>query len=267
MKIILLDYFLAFLLVVGGSDNVQALQKPGHDAANASSRTFEVASVKVNKSGAGGALSGRGGSIRFTPGQVSMENVSLWKIIGSAYGVGEDKDYAMTGAGWLKDERYDVLAKFPPDTPRDELQTMLKNLLAERFKLTLHRETKELSVYALVVAKGGSKLREVEDGQTGFNMGRGQIKAQKAALRPFADRLSQYLDRPVQDFTGLTGVFDFTLTWTPDASVAPGDASEPVSGPSIFTAIQEQLGLKLEARKGSIEVLVIDHAERIPVEN
>jgi uncharacterized protein (TIGR03435 family) len=206
--------------------------------------------------------------MRATPGSVVIENTSLWKLIGTAYGFGADKDYAIVGPEWLKSDRFDINAKMPPDTPVPVLLEMLQTLLSERFKVAVHRETRELPMYALVVARTGSKLKAVEEGKTTFNMGTGVIRALKASLAAFADRLSQFVDRPVTDATGLAGVFDFTLEWAPDPPPpAPGEAPAVASGPSLFTAISEQLGLRLEGRKGPVPVLVVDHAERMPTEN
>jgi uncharacterized protein (TIGR03435 family) len=235
--------------------------------AQAAGQVFEVASVKPIKSVNGG-FNPRGGSIRTTQGQITMENVSLRKCIGYAYGIGEDKDYAISGPDWLNSERYDITAKWAPGHP--QVLLMMQNLLAERFKMSVHRETKDLPMYALVVAKGGSKLREVENGSGGFSGAPGKLTGQKVPMFKIAEHLSQMVDRPVFDMTGLKGFFEFTLEWTPDekASLAtPGDATNPGAGPSIFSAIQAQLGLRLEARRGPVEVLVVDHAEKIPIGN
>jgi uncharacterized protein (TIGR03435 family) len=242
---------------------VEALARRARTEASAPVKPFDLATVKPNKSGGITTITGRGGSIRPSPGQIAMENVTLWKALGFAYGIGEDKDYAITGPAWLKTERYDIVAKLPPNTTWEQRLRMFQALLAERFKMAVHRETRELPVYAMVPAKEGFKLREVEMGHGGFSAGRGQIKAQKMPLAMFAERLSQIVDRPVLDETGIKGAFDFTVEFTPE-DATPGDAA---SGPSIFTAIQQQLGLKLEARKGSVEVLVVDRADRVPIEN
>jgi uncharacterized protein (TIGR03435 family) len=221
---------------------------------------FEVASIKPTHFGV------RISSVRMTPGQVLMENVSLRKCIALAYNVSEDQDYAIAGPDWLRSEVYDIIAKFPPETPPEQVRMMLQELLADRFKLKLHHEFKEVPVYALVVGKNGAKLQESAPGtQGGFSMGPGHLMGRAAPITALADRLSNasfQLGRPVQDRTGLTGVYEFTLDWAPD-SAPEADAS----GPSLFTAVQEQLGLKLEAQRGSAEVLVVDSMERKPTEN
>jgi uncharacterized protein (TIGR03435 family) len=170
-------------------------------------------------------------------------------------------------------------------------QHMLQALLQDRFKLTLHRETKELPVYSLVVAKNGPKLQEAKPAEPDGNgirgpdgrpavgghfvrMARGELNGHSLGMADIVRLLTQQLGRTVLDRTGLTGNYDFTLQWTPDEGQPPG-FKEPAGGqgigssaprdsswPSIFTAIQEQLGLKLESQRGPVEILVIDHAER-----
>ena len=151
---------------------------------------------------------------------------------------------------------------------------MLQPLLAERFKLTLHRDKKEFTVYALAVDKNGPKLPKAKDeGDTKISMGGRRLNAQHMSLTQFANLLSLRTDRPVVDRTGLVGNFDITLTWAPESRTAMPPAGGENSGrdnasdPTIFTAVREQLGLKLQAAKEPLEVLVIDHAEKIPTEN
>jgi uncharacterized protein (TIGR03435 family) len=200
-----------------------------------------------------------------------MQNCTLWKIIGLAYGFGEDKDYARTGPDWIKSERYDIAAKFPADMPKDRaqvverVQLMLRALLADRFKLAVHHEPKVLSAYALVVGKNGSKMAEAGEGHR-MNIGPASMTGQ-TPMGHFADLLSQKLDRPVVDQTDLKGVFEVKLEWSPDVNPQDEPAADNGTKPSIFTAIQEQLGLRLEARKLPVDVLVVDRAEKVPTEN
>jgi uncharacterized protein (TIGR03435 family) len=238
--------------------------------------TFEVVSVKPNKLGDSNPT-GRGGSIHLDGAQLSMNNVSLWKIVGNAFGVGEDKDYAISGPGWLKSERYDIAAKIPAEVLKDQanlrqnLPIMLQTMLAQRFQMKTHRETKVMPAYALVVGKGEPKLKPSEPGRGPMRIGNGRIEAEKQVMPHFADILSQFVDRPIIDKTGLSGAYDFKLEW---AQQAPVDLTDPERrttdasmGPSLFTAIQEQLGLRLEPQRLPVEVLVIDRAERVPTEN
>lgn len=235
---------------------------------------FEVASIKP------GDPSARGVRIQVAPGgRFTASNVTLKFLIQYAYGV---KDFQITGTpGWGGSDRYEVSAKGEEgeNASGDQLKLMMQTLLAERFKLTFHRETKELPVYGLVVAKNGSKLQQSEaaDRQQ-LRMGRGLISGKGMSMAMLANQLAQQLGRSVIDQTGLKGQYDIQLEWTPDTTerkgMGDGDprpnseaapAPDP-SGPSIFTAVQEQLGLKLEGQKGPVDILVIDHVEK-PSEN
>lgn len=167
------------------------------------------------------------------------------------------------------------LAKAPPNSTRAQILPMLGPLLVDRFKLATHRETRELPGYALVVARNGSRLQESKAEESRFNGDRRSLTAQRMSITQLADTLARRLDRPVVDMTGIQGFFDLKLEWTPDDSAPvqkPGEGEERLStaltdGPTIFTALQEQLGLKLESRKVPVEILVIDHVEKVPSEN
>jgi uncharacterized protein (TIGR03435 family) len=156
------------------------------------------------------------------------------------------------------------------------MDLMLQDLLADRFHLKLTREAKEMPIFALVLAKSGAKLKESTVGEDGRRMqtGRGRIEVQGIDMASLANMLSQQLGRTVVDKTGLTGNYDFKLEWTPDLGQPQGpkeiggaETAPPDSlGPTIFTALQEQLGLKLESTKGPVEILVIERVEK-PSEN
>jgi bla regulator protein blaR1 len=263
----------------------------------ATSLVYEVASIKPNKSGTNMVR------LMFTPDGLSATNGTLEMLINAAYGV---ENSQISGApSWLNSDKYDIEAKMDSSTADDlrklneddrrvARQHMLQALLAERFKLTLHRETKELPVYELVVAKDGPKFKEAKPGDTYPNgikgpdgqshagmmfMTREGFTAQGIPISNFVQHLTRQLGRNVVDKTGLTGKYDFTLKWTPDESQRamfkgteggqPGTGATPTpesSGPSIFTAIQEELGLKLESQKGPVDIIVIDHVEK-PSEN
>jgi uncharacterized protein (TIGR03435 family) len=220
---------------------------------------FEVASVKLTQHGRTVDGSSHSTVGNTDQGSFSASNASLQMLLGWAYDV---KDYQISGPDWLKsdDARYDISAKAPAGASSRQMPEMLKALLAERFKVALHRETRTLPIYALVTAKGGPKLHEAPaDGHSSTNSRGGHITAQHVSMVDLGDSLSRQLGRAVIDQTGLKGAFDFTLEYAAD------DAD--TSRPSIFTALQEQLGLRLEATKGPVEVLVIDRAERVPTEN
>ena len=244
--------------------------------AHAEGPTFEVAAIKVNKT-----ESRNSGFRRAGPGQLNATNASLKMLIEYAYDV---RDYQLTGGpNWLDTERYDILAKPPADADADiktaaertaHLRQRVQALLADRFQLTLHRTTKELPIYALTVAKNGPKGLKEPDGSASDLIDNGHhLTCHKVSIEMMAKVFLQgALGRPVVDHTGIKGEFDFTLDWVADVGVRrpPGEAgAEPVAlpeGPSLFTALQEQLGLKLEPQKGPVEILVVDRVEK-PSEN
>jgi uncharacterized protein (TIGR03435 family) len=177
------------------------------------------------------------------------------------------RPHQLSGApAWTSDARFDIEAKAEGASPA-QVRQMLQTLLAERFHLAAHRETREQPGYALVVAKGGPRLRESKAEATQMDgKGPGQIGAEKVPMTMLARGLQNILERFVLDETGLTGEYDFELKWLPERLVEQRPGDEPpadVSGPSIFTALQEQLGLKLEARKGPVEIVVVDRIERL----
>jgi uncharacterized protein (TIGR03435 family) len=298
-----LNFNRGLLLVLAGAMTVstpgvlgQAGVPPGGAAQLVSGTTdikvpaFDVVSVKLDKSGSGMIR------VMGKPDGYAATNISLLMLIQGAYGIRED---LVSGApSWANSTRYDIDAKVADadvDTLKkltpEQRRTMLQPMLAERFKLAVHTETKQLPVYELVVAKGGSKLKEATPGDTYadgikgpdgvgragmIRVGRGQLTAQAIPMTSLVNMLSQQLHRTVVDKTGLTGKFDVTMQWTEDSSdpmFKGNDGSqhqaEPApdaTGPSIFTALQEQLGLKLQSAKGPVETLVIDHVE-MPTEN
>jgi uncharacterized protein (TIGR03435 family) len=231
---------------------------------------FDVASVKVNQIGNMGGKGSRQQDIASTPGSLTMRNVNLRTTIEWAYDV---KDYQVTGPDWLNSERYDIVAKAADGAKDDRLRLMLQSLLKDRFRMTLHRETKELPVYALAIGKNGPKLKESEgEGESSMqpgSHGKMSIVFSRTPVAQLAELLADGLKRPVIDTTGLKGRYDFALDMTAyipmDSDGKPPKDLQPED--VIFTAVQEQLGLKLEAKKGPIEILVIEHAEKVPTEN
>lgn len=218
---------------------------------------FEVASIKPNPAGDNRV------SIQMAPGgRWIANNVTIKMLIQQAYNV---KDFQITGApAWLSSERFDINAKAEGASAPEQIRPMLQSLLADRFQLKIQRDSREMPVYALVVGKNGSKLQPSSGAAQGPNihMGRGLINGQ-----------------------GITPVMLASQKWTPELGQGPGGPSGPgglggpggpggreggpppdASGPSIFTAVQEQLGLSLEAQKGSVEMLIIEKIER-PTEN
>jgi uncharacterized protein (TIGR03435 family) len=220
--------------------------------------SFDAASIKPNNSGSTGSDSDSDG------GRLSMRNVTLKRFIQIAYGIPESQ--ILGGPKWIESNRYDIEAKAVGLMHDEDMKVMMRNLLTERFHLTLHSETKPLAGYALVVGKGGIKAKPGAFGSSSNTRGRrGHLEAQGCSMAKLAIRLSAELKLPVADMTGTTGGYDFTLDWTPEELLV---AAQPdlASGPSIFTALQEQLGLKLESRKVPVDLLVVDGAE-LPSEN
>jgi uncharacterized protein (TIGR03435 family) len=217
---------------------------------NAMKSAFDVASVKPSAPGSSG------GGITPAPDGLTARNVTLLFCIRIAYDV---QDYQISGPDWLTTEQYDIAAKTDTQVNQDQLRLMLRALLAERFKLALHREEKTRSAYELVVGANGPKLTEAKvDEKGGVTASIGHLAFTAAPMSALVRRLSQQLHEPVSDLTGLKGIYDFTLDW---------EQNDTVPGPSLFTAVQEQLGLKLEAKKVSIEALIVDHADRAPAAN
>jgi uncharacterized protein (TIGR03435 family) len=223
---------------------------------------FDVTSVKQNTSGEIG-MGGPGD--RFQNGQFRLTNRPLRQLIREAFRIRRTDDL-IGGPAWLDADRWDIAGK--KESVSGDVWPMVRTLLADRFKLVTHYETREVPIYALVIAR--------RDGRLGPSL---RPTAEPASLRIapglFSGRapiamlvdgvLSSAVQRAVVDRTGLTGAYEIELHWTPDGPPAlPGDAPPPPASdaPSIFTALQEQLGLKLESDRGPVQVLVIDHVER-----
>jgi uncharacterized protein (TIGR03435 family) len=228
--------------------------------AQTNSPSFEAATVKSNRSGSGSSSS------HTRTANLNMTNVSLRSMIVSAYKI---RDYQLNGPDWLRTERFDIVAKAQPGTPDADLMPMLQSLLAERFKLEIHRETKELPVYGLVEAKGGLRIKPVDPaGGTNTNSNSdekgGQLTAERATMSNFAGWISSRMDRPVLDQTGRTESFSFKLQYSlENENTDPNAARYPI----LPLAIQEQLGLRLEKRTAPIEIIVVDKIEKVPIEN
>jgi len=238
---------------------------------------FDVVSIKQNKSDS------MGGSARSSPDGVTFVNTNMLVQIAPAYGVEMDEVSGLPD--WAKENHYDIQYKVAAEDiaayrklPRSESQRMTQAVLEDRLKLKVHFGTKEVPMYQLVIAKGGPKLHEAKPGDTypngmkapdgtpisgsGMRMGRGMITGQQIAVSFILNSLKAATGRDVIDKTGLTGKYDIDLHWTPESpAVSPDSAPLDVAGPSIFTALEEQLGLKLEPTKGDIKTLIIDHIE------
>jgi uncharacterized protein (TIGR03435 family) len=235
--------------------------------ASAGAQSFEVASIKPSPPASPDrqivGIQTPGG------GRLNTFSTPIRMLIMFAYNV---KDFQISGGpGWANSEAYDIVAKGDGNATRPQLRLMLQELLKDRFKLALRHETKDAPIYELVVAKGGSKIQEdtVSVRQRIARTGAGKIVAQKASLAMFAELLGTLTGRPVVDKTGLPSTYSFQLDWTPDVGERglPGPARPDIvppdsNGPSLITALQEQLGLRLQSAKGPIESLVIVEAEK-----
>jgi uncharacterized protein (TIGR03435 family) len=238
------------------------------------------------------------------PNNYSCKNCSLTIMVQQAYDL---QRFQLRPQQWMDDLRFDVIAKVPEGATKDQFKLMLQRLLAERFKLAAHHEPKEMDAFELVIGKGGPKLKESVDdapvgevpppgplpkdkdgltmvppGATIFETTNGvpwaRLNASKETMQSFVGRLANYLRTPVFDATGLKGKYDFMLTWSPDLvgmgvpPAPPTSAGEPPpplapDGPTLHAAVQSQLGLKLEPRKRQVDILMLDHAEKVPTEN
>jgi uncharacterized protein (TIGR03435 family) len=222
---------------------------------------FEVASVKrVAAQGGPGDIPRNMDS---SPGHFAMRNVPLRYCLEWAYDL---KDYQISGPEWIKgEERYDILAT-APGASEEQMKPMLQALLTERFQMKLHRESRTMSVYALVPGKGPAKVKPPTPGTPGLSGGQSGVTFQNQPLSRLTFMLSRRMDRPVLDMTGLPGVYDFTLDVSGLNTFNPG-AIDDLSNPSIFTAVETDLGLKLDSRKAPVEVLAIDSVNKIPIDN
>lgn len=231
----------------------------------AHAQTFEVASVKIPPPHViGQPYDITIGDIR--NGAVTFTNASLADCIRFAYGL--SSNLQLSAPDWITsaESRYDIQAKAPPGATPDQIRQMMQALLAERFTLKFHHEQRALNYYALVVGKDGPRMPEPTAAPVTVPAGvNGQLRilSNRMPMAEVVSSLSRYMHALVVDETGLAGEFEVKLVWTPDDRPVPEDQR----GASVFTAVQEQLGLKLVSRKGPMEVMVIDRAEKIPTSN
>jgi len=234
----------------------------------AGSAGFEAATINPTDPAFGGIVVG------FPGGVFSARGFTLRDLVALAYEVDNRQVVEIPKA--LESERYDIRGKLPEGVQPNPAgaRKLLQSLLAERFQLKFHKETREMPVYVMTVAKGGSKLKarkEGDGGEPASMLFRGAtVPGRNVSIQMLAEGLQKLvLDRPILDKTGITGNYDFDLTWRPEANQFGGRGGTlppDLDKPDIFTAMQEQLGLKLEPQKGPAEVLVVERAEK-PSEN
>lgn len=222
---------------------------------------FESASIKLNTT----ALAASYSHVR--PDNLDIRNETLLHILSEAF---EMQEYQIKGPEWMRSEHFDIVAKAPlgEGNSGKKLFAMLRTLVVERFRIETHRETRDFPAYALVVAKGGLKLREAAaEGGSTLNSngieGDVELTATRTSMAQFAKWIARTMDRPVVDMTGTPGVYAFTLKYAREDKGETATMTHPV----LALAIQEQLGLRLEKRTMPLEVLAIDRVERAPVED
>jgi uncharacterized protein (TIGR03435 family) len=267
---------------------------------------FEVASIKPSAPDEPGRSNA---GLRLDDAMVSYARLSLELYLEMAYSV---KNYQISGPDWIKSDRFDIKAKLPAGSDPKQIPQMLQTLLQDRFRIKMHRENKDFPVYGLVMGKGELKLKEstaVSGAESGdvpkrgasvaangtgagttvtygngayFTLADNKFEGKKLSTAIIADVMARFADKPVVDMTGLKGLYDFTMEFSPEdyrammvrAAVAAGVVVRPEalklldnsSGDSLFDAIQK-LGLKLESRRAPIEMLVIDEAQKTPTDN
>jgi uncharacterized protein (TIGR03435 family) len=255
---------MAVAIMIGVHANVSAAaqqQQTTPAEANATAPVFDVAAIHLHEPQPHDHV-----SITSSPsdGRLRATNVSLFTLIWWSFEIPESR--ILGAPSWAGSKRFDIEATADPsvdaqlkglssDAGRKQKEKMVQALLADRFKLATHTETRELPIYSLVVAKGGANLGALQDSGTSINRGSDRIEVQTSnSVSTLAEQLSMIVGRDVVDKTGIAGRYNLKLQWTPDDAAAD-------SGPSLFTALEEQLGLKLEPAKGPVQVLVIDKIE------
>jgi uncharacterized protein (TIGR03435 family) len=248
-------------LRIGIAMSLIALAAYGQQAA----ARFEVASVK--KAESGGPPGDIPRNMDTSPGHFAMRNVPLRYCLEWAYNL---KDFELVSPDWVKgEERYDIYANAPGPATDDEMRPMLQALLLERFQMKVHRETREMVAYVLLPGKGAAKVKEsAADSQPGLAPNKdGSLLFRHFGISRLTFLLTRRMDHPVLDQTGLKGMYDYTIDLSGLSEFSGPPNSDP-NGMSIFAAIQQDLGLKLELRKQQpVDVLVIDAANKVPTAN
>jgi uncharacterized protein (TIGR03435 family) len=239
-------------------------------------QNFEVATVKPSARGDRGPELDRLPDGLRQQERYTARGLNLYEILGIAYAAVDPQQ--ISGPGWIRSENFEISAKFPPDTTKEQFQTMLQNLLIERFKLKLHHETKMLPVYELTVLKSGHKLLapgtpapvtaeglafpDVPPDRPGFRFTGARLAARQQPIATLTGMIRTAAGRLIIDKTGLKGTYDYWLEFNPRALLGQDD-----SIPDVFTALQQQLGLKLVDAEAPFDVVVIDSGDKIPGEN
>ena len=257
--------------------------------------SFEVAAIKPSPPRGGGMIrvGCNGGPGTPDPGMFTCENMSLWNLIPRAYGI---PYYQVVAPSWMSpsEPMFHITAKVPPGTTKDQFNIMLQNLLADRFGLVVHHETRDQQKYDLLPAKGGPRFKEaavspaakdnvsfspmkadkdgyptLAAGRPGMAMmnGKARLYQPEMTMESLAGQLSGQLGKPVTDATNLKGKFEISLYWASEQMRADPAAADADPGPTLIQAIQDQLGLRLDSKKGPVDFLVVDRAEKSPTDN
>lgn len=225
---------------------------------------YEAVVIKLNSSGNPGARSDGTGS------QVLMVNQTMKRLLERALNVKPDQ---IIGPPWIETVRFDISAKYPVNTKREDRPAMLKTLLEGRFGLAGHQESRDMPGFNLVVAKGGFKLKPMEPGEGSRDSSKGNdnqvdFKAERLTIGELAVSLGRELGSWVVDKTGIEGHYTFQMKWTPEQEgPPPSNLGDPNPGPSLNTQLQELLGLRLQSSKVPVPVFVVDKLDRVPKEN
>jgi len=288
----------AAILVISGPVVVGLLNPPpgrAQSQAGGATPVFEVASVKPAQPPTGGAFRSGvfGGPGKGDPGHISYSYMTLARLVMEAYGINTSQ---LSGPDWINTTRFDIVANIPPGTTKEQVPIMLQNVLAERIRLKVHREARTMTVYELTVASGGPKLRAADDkitsesgisgqprlsAKNGFPEipagrnggmqidGRARWQAYDATMQDLAKMLTREVHAPVADATGLGGRYDMSLFWVTaaEAALGSGESADTIAGPTLFAAVSNQLGLRLVAKKGPVDMLIIDSADKVPSGN
>ena len=288
---------------LGGVVLIAVASVPTYSQTAAEPLEFDAVSIRPSDTAARSVRLG-GGPGTHDPGRFTCENCALLGLVSTAYSIDTDR---ISAPGWMSNTKFVVNAKVPAGATKEQFAQMMQNMLADRFKLAIHREQKEMSGYDLAVAKGGPKLRKStdepvvlpepvkrpdgsmevptmgEDGYPKLPQGQGEsllgFRARlfypRMPMETFVAILSFRLGAPIRDLTGLTGKYDFALFWDSSpldsrrASTPEASLADavPEHGPTLEQAVESQLGLKLVKKKQTVETIVVDRAEKIPTEN
>jgi uncharacterized protein (TIGR03435 family) len=234
---------------------VCCLVLPGLVWGQAPAPSFEAATIRRS-----GVIAEKGQMIH-DPRLIALSHVSVQNLLAQAYLI---RNFQISGPDWLDTERFDIVAKFPDGATPEQLPAMLQTLLRDRFGLALHREQRTMTAYVLEPGKGPVKLTAASTEVSDVHTSRGAHRriSGKLNIPYFAGLLSNMLDRPVVDETGLKGVYDISVEWADEAA---GQGFDPT--PSLPAALQEKLGLRLSSRKAPVDIYVIDRVDRIPTPN